>query len=95
MKKIKNIQQLKAAKKKLAQRREELEKAIRYDWRDVKESLYPANMGKTILSSISGNNKEQDATGFFASLLGELAAGITKKTVSSAGEKIKHWFSKR
>ncbi|MFN8253108.1 MAG: hypothetical protein U0V75_14665 [Ferruginibacter sp.] len=95
MKKIKDIQQLKAAQKKLARRKAELEKAIRYDWRDVKEGLEPANMGKTIWGSFSsGHHKEPGETGVIASILGELAAGLTKKTVNRAGDKIKTWFSK-
>ena len=53
MKKIKNIQQLNAEKKQLAQRKVELEKAIKYDWRDVKESLKPGNVAVQVFSKLA------------------------------------------
>lgn len=94
MKQIKNIRQLKAEKKRLAQRLAELEKAIKYDWRDVKESIKPKSIGDEIWSSVFGQKKENDSSGILAESLSHLAAGFTKKTVQKAEERIKHWFNK-
>ena len=67
MKKIKNIQQLKSVKKKLARRQAELEKLIRYDWMDVKQSLRPGNMGQSILNSALKGMNEKKGSGLFVS----------------------------
>lgn len=94
MKKIKNIQQLKSVKKKLAQRRAELEKAIRYDWLDVKQSLQPGNMGQSILNSVLKGKTEKTGNGFVAESISQIAAGITRDAVMKAEEKIRRWFKK-
>ena len=95
MKKIKNIRQLAAEKKRLALRQTELEKAIKYDWRDVKESMTPQNIGGKFLGSFFGKAEEKESTGgILAESLAQLASGITKKTVQKAEEKFKHWLNK-
>lgn len=94
MKTIKNIRQLYAEKKRLAQRQAELEKAIKYDWRDVKESMTPHTIGENILDAVFGKSAEKDSSGILAESLSHLAAGFTKKTVLKAEEKIKNWFNK-
>ena len=69
MKKIKNIQELKVRKKELEQRKEELEKALKYDWRDVKESLQPASIAKQLLGSVfSRKEKEGSNKGFLSKI---------------------------
>lgn len=94
MKKIKNIRQLNAEKKRLAQRQAELEKAIKYDWRDVKESLTPQHIGEKVFGTIFGKSADTNSSDILAESLSHLAAGFTKKTVQKAEEKIKNWFNK-
>lgn len=94
MKKIKNIQQLKSVKKKLAHRQAELEKLIRYDWLDVKQSLQPGNMGQSILNSALKSMNEKKGGGLFADSISQIAAGITRDAIVKAGEKIRRWFKK-
>lgn len=94
MKTIKNIRQLKAEKKRLAQRQAELEKAIKYDWRDVKESITPQHIGEKICSTVFGKSSNGGSSDILAESLSHLAAGFTKKTVQKAEEKIKSWFNK-
>jgi hypothetical protein len=94
MKQIKNIRQLMTEKKRLAQRQAELEKAIKYDWRDVKESITPQNIGEQVLGSVFSTSSGKDSAGILAESLSQLAAGFTRKTVQKAEEKIKHWFNK-
>jgi hypothetical protein len=93
MRKIKNIQQLNAEKKRLKQRQAELEKAIQYDWRDVKESITPQSIGEKLVEEVF--NTASGSSGILAESLSHLAAGFTKKTVLKAEEKIKNWFNKQ
>lgn len=58
MKKISSIKQLEEEKQKLFRRQLELEKVIKYDWRDVKESFNPLHIANSI---ISGFNKKRIA----------------------------------
>jgi hypothetical protein len=52
MNRINSTKQLKFEKKKLKQRQGELEKAIRYDWKDVKETMKPQNLAGQAFSGI-------------------------------------------
>ena len=52
MKKIKNIKELEAKERQLEQRRSELEKAIKYDAKDLADSLKPANVSKQVISAV-------------------------------------------
>ncbi len=58
MKKNSSIKQLEEEKQKLFRRQLELEKVIKYDWRDVKESFNPLHIANSI---ISGFNKKRIA----------------------------------
>lgn len=49
MKKISSIKQLEEEKQKLFRRQLELEKVIKYDWRDVKESFNPLHIANSII----------------------------------------------
>lgn len=84
MKKIKSIKQLKAEKERLRQRKTELEKAIQYDWRDVKDSLRFRDKDEA---------KENNAD-FIAEGLSFLAAKFARKAVTKAEEKVTAWFRK-
>lgn len=74
MKKIKNIQELQAEKKKLEERQAELEKAIKYDWRDVKESLKPGNIAGQFFSGFFKRKEKTEQRSFFGGILSKLSA---------------------
>jgi len=94
VKKIKNIQQLNAEKKQLAQRKVELEKAIKYDWRDVKESLKPGNVAGQVFSKLAEGKQEEEGNSFFADALAKMAARFTGKMAEKAENKIGKWFKR-
>jgi hypothetical protein len=93
MKKISSIQQLKAAKAQILQRRAELEKAIRYDWRDLKESLKPRNMAEQVFGkSFRERDEKQNGQTDFSEGVAAFAAAFARKLAAKAEEKISHWF---
>ncbi len=92
MNKIRSIKQLKVQQKKLEQRKVELEKAIRYDWLDVKESIKPKNLAGKMFERFF--DKEQE-TSPLANTLSQIAAVLTKIGVEKAGEKVSEWMSKK
>jgi len=94
MHKIRSIQQLKARQKKLEQRKLELEKAIRYDWLDVKESLKPRNVAGQVFTHIF-EKEQQNSESSLANTLSQLAAVLTKIGVEKAEEKVAEWMSKK
>lgn len=67
----------------------ELEKAIHYDWRDVKESLRPINVVKQVLTPESGDNE------LLPDLVTELAGHFIKKLVEKVPGHLGEWFLKK
>jgi hypothetical protein len=94
MHKIGSIKQLKARQKKLEQRKLELEKAIRYDWLDVKQSLRPKNIAGQVFTHIFERDQQNDDSSL-ANTLSQLAAVLTKIGVEKAEEKVAEWMSKK
>lgn len=94
MKKIHNIKQLRAAKKRLAQRRGELEQLIQYDWLRIKESMQPQELGEAMLGSVMKSSSEKKGVDFFADSLSQLAAGITRKAILKVTEKLRNRSTK-
>lgn len=94
MHKIQSIKQLKARQKKLEQRKAELEKAIRYDWLDVKESIRPKNVAGQLFASMFEKEKVNGESSL-AETLSQLAAVVTKIGVEKAEEKVSEWMSKK
>lgn len=94
MNKIHSIKQLKARQKKLEQRKAELEKAIRYDWLDVKESLKPKNVAGQVFAHMF-DKEQQNGDSSLANTLSQLAAVLTKIGVEKAEEKVTEWMSKK
>jgi hypothetical protein len=79
MKKIKNAKQLEAEKEHLDQRRRELEKAIKYDWRDLTESLKPANISMQVLSKVFEKNETRIKSSYgFKRFVGSISGNIKK-----------------
>ena len=94
MNKIRSIKSLNAEKRRLEQRRLELEKAIRYDWRDVKESMKPGNVAGRVFAKIFEKEK-QNGDSSLANTLSQLAAVLTKIAVQKAEEKVNEWVAKK
>ncbi|MBY0479638.1 MAG: hypothetical protein K2Q24_18470 [Chitinophagaceae bacterium] len=94
MNKIRSIQFLKAEKKRLHQRRKELEKAIRYDWRDVKDSLRPASLTEEALKQFLHTEKNEEKH-TLADILAAVAAAFTKNAIETAAEKIIRWMQEK
>lgn len=93
-KKIRSIKQLNAEKKRLRQRQAEVEKAISYDWRDVKESLKPKNITGEVLSRLF-DKSELNGSDSLAAGLSQLAATLTRIAVENAEEKLNEWLNKK
>lgn len=87
MKKINSIKDLKAEKKMLATRKVELEKAIRYDWLDVKNSLQPKNLVGGLVPSV----KRYDEDSFLSSF----AASVVAIAVKKVEEKMMKWLKRK
>lgn len=94
MNKIRSIKQLKVRRKKLEQRKVELEKAIRYDWLDVKKSLKPTNVAGRIFAHLFAK-EHQNGDSSLADSLSQIAAVLTKIGVEKAEEKVAEWMSKK
>lgn len=94
MNKIRSIKSLNAEKKRLEQRRLELEKAIGYDWRDVKQSMRPGNAAGQLCTHLF--EKEQTNTCHSGSnTLSQLASVLTKMGIEKAEEKTVEWLVKK
>jgi hypothetical protein len=93
MKKIKSIKHLRAEKRRLQQRQAELEKAIQYDWRDLKESLKPRKAAEEFFSKMFNEKEDKNGSGFFADGVSWLAAKLARKMAERAEEKLGTWFN--
>jgi hypothetical protein len=79
MKKIKTIKQLVAEKSQLHQRRSELAKAIKYDWRDLTDSLKPSNVSMQVLSKVFEKNENRTGSSYgFKRFVGSISGNIKK-----------------
>ncbi len=93
MKKIKSIKHLKAEKKRLKRRQGELEKAIRYDWMDVKETLKPRNLAGQAFSGMFDERSAEKKPG--ADLVAEVLTKLAAKAFEKAGDKIGKWMRRK
>jgi predicted transcriptional regulator len=93
MKKIKSIKHLNAERKRLEERKAELEKAIKYDWRDVKDSLRPGNIASQVFASVC-NNAGTTVNDNISDSISRMVAAFTKKMVEKAEKKFGSWFSR-
>lgn len=92
MKKFKNARELSEEKKRLKMRRAELEKAIKYDWRDVKDSLKPKNIAGQVFSGMAAEKDTETRTD--SGILSEMAAKFASKLAARAEDKLKDRFGK-
>ena len=92
MKKFKNIQQLKEEKKTLARRKAELEKAIRYDWRDVKESLNPLNIAAGFLAKKEHRKEDTESSSVLQDTIAGIAETYLEKLAGKFEQKLTEWM---
>jgi len=92
MKKFKTTRQLNEERKQLKLRKAELEKAIRYDWRDVKDSLKPTNVAGQVFSGFAGEKGGEHRPD--SGILSEMAARFASKLAGKAEDKLKDKFGK-
>ncbi|MBS1914735.1 MAG: hypothetical protein JST87_00555 [Bacteroidetes bacterium] len=91
MNKIKNNSQLREQKQLLRQRKKELEKAIRNDWKDLKESVEPKHIAEQLFS---GGHPEKENHSGIAEGVSHAASLLTKKLFARAETKFKKWSRK-
>lgn len=96
MKKIKNIQELQAEKKKLQQQQIDLEIKMHENWDDLKDSARPINIVKDTINSIithktKGNYKGES---ILKNALAYGASIVAKKLIDKAEEKLGKIFTK-
>ena len=94
MKKIRNIKQLRAEKKRLREQRKELEKSIKTDWRELKESFRPGNFAEEVLSGLFRKKEKCSQNGFIVDSISGFAGRYARKMFEKAGDKITEWFRK-
>ncbi len=94
MKKIRNIQQLKAETKRLEQRKAELEKAIRYDWRDVKDSLRPHKLAGDAFASFFNEKGKKNGHSVFSEGIADLVSTFARNMAEKAEAKFGKWYRK-
>lgn len=96
MKKIKSIKQLKAEKKRIMQRQEELEDKIRSNWKELKENLRPVNIVKDSFSSFMKGRTEDNlyGDGFVKNAFTYGITLLAKKFVDKTGVKLGKLFKK-
>ena len=96
MKKIKNKKQLRAEKKRIRVRQEELEKKIRRKWDDLKESLKPVNIAKETFQKVVRNKTEENLEdeSIFKSTIKYGISLLAKRFTDKAGEKFDRIFKK-
>lgn len=96
MKKIRNNRHLLAEKKLLWQRKAQLEKAIRYDWRELKDSLRPGRMMGSLFNGFTSYKKDgKDNKACFATSIPGVASGFVRKAFIRAEEKMEAWLKNK
>ena len=96
MKKIKSKKQLRAEKKRIKIRQAELEKKIRVQWNELKESLRPVNVAKETFRKVVQNKTEENPEdeSVFKSTIKYGISLLTKKFSDKAGAKFEWLFKK-
>lgn len=91
MRKINNINQLNVERKHLEQRQSEIEKALKHDFRDVKDSLMPKNIIEQIVSKVFDEKSKENAFNVIEDSFSKLFTKVSKNIF----EKISKWFVKK
>lgn len=87
---------LRAEKKQIRIRREELEKKMRIQWKELKESLRPVNIAKETFQKVVQNKTEKNLEdeSIIKSTLKYGVSLLVKKFTDKAGEKFEWLFKK-
>jgi hypothetical protein len=97
MKKIRSKQQLEAEKKRMQKEILQLEEKIRDNWHELKQSLQPSSVAKSMLNKVVKNQTENAINGDESILKNTFTYGVSllaKKLADKAEEKIDRIFSK-
>lgn len=92
MKKNSSIKQLEEEKQKLFRRQLELEKVIKYDWRDVKESFNPLHIANSIISGFNKKKDSENKHSFIAENISEMFSNYTRKLTGKFEQKLTDWL---
>lgn len=97
MKTIKNIRQIKDEKRRLQQRREDLERSIRGYWQELKWELKPANIAGNALGSLAGPSAapSQEGGGLLRETLHYGLSLLARKLVEKTGDRLGGLLKKR
>lgn len=96
MTKIKSIKQLRAEKKRIALRLQELEQKMQHNWKELKETIKPVNLAAEAFSDALKDNTQKNnaGDGVLKSILAFGATILAKKLVTKTGEKLGKMFHK-
>lgn len=92
MKKISSIKQLKEEQQILAQRKAALEKAIKSDWRQVKDSLHPLNKALNFFQSTGGKRESVNEPSILSDGISAVVSNYAEKLTGKFEKKIKEWL---
>ena len=97
MKTIKNIRQIKDEKRRLQQRREDLELRMRGHWQELKWELKPANIAGNALGSLArpSATPSQEGGGLLRETLNYRLSLLTRKLVERTGDRLDSLLKKR
>lgn len=88
--KIKNMNDLHAEKQRLKNRRSELEKAMKYDWRDFTESLKPGNVADQFFKK----SRTESSNDFLKEMFTSVASRCAEKLSDVLSDKFSKWAKK-
>jgi cell division septum initiation protein DivIVA len=92
---FKNIEQLKAEKKRLRNSNKNLEQQINQDWHDFKYSLRPVNILNQVVNKTIEKHKEKNATvQLIADNVVNLASKATTVLTQKLEQKLDKWLNK-
>ncbi|MBL0358236.1 MAG: hypothetical protein IPP72_15805 [Chitinophagaceae bacterium] len=97
MKKIKSIHQLQAEKRRIRQRREDMENRIRSNWCDLKKDLKPVNLAGEALSTVLKNKAAALPEGehILKSTFTYGVSLLAQKLADKAGDSLETLFKKK
>ena len=93
MKKIRNIEQLKAEQQKLKEQQLHLEYLIQEDWLDIRESVRPKNITRQVFSAVFTKPEAGEGKTILTYLASFAAAGLAGKLLHKLKRKVAGMFS--
>lgn len=92
MKKINSLKQLKEEQQVLSQRKAILEKAIKNDWRQVKDSLHPLSKALNFFQSSRSKRESVNEPSVLADGISAVVSNYAEKLTGKFEKKIKEWL---